>query len=167
MTGDRLDARSAAFSVSFCSRRNAFLCFDFEKYNRVNLLCVVHLRYKRPRESSNQDAEMPHNLNHVREQLLREKTEILAAQEASAESRQPVELDQQAVGRLSRMDAMQQQAMALETGRRRKRRLGLIDAALKRIEDGTFGYCAICDEEIWERRLSIDLTVTRCVGCAQ
>lgn len=106
------------------------------------------------------------DLDQAREKLLQEKTEILTAQGATADARRPVELDQQAVGRVSRIDAMQQQAMALEAGRRRERRLGLIDAALKRIEDGTFGYCAVCDEEIGARRLAIDLTVPKCISCA-
>ena len=81
-------------------------------------------------------------------------------------SRNPVELDQTSVGRLSRMDAMQAQAMQLETGRRREQELIRIDSALKRIETGGFGYCAICDEEIEEKRLLHDPTFPTCVGCA-
>ena len=52
----------------------------------------------------------------------------------------PVELDQTKVGRLSRMDAMQSQAMAKETQRRRKTDITRIDAAIKRIKDADYGY---------------------------
>ena len=58
----------------------------------------------------------------------------------------PVELDQTKVGRLSRMDAMQSQAMAKETQRRRNADITRIDAAIKRIKDtfilhwNSFGY---------------------------
>ena len=48
------------------------------------------------------------------------REELLHLAETSAESRKPVELDQTRVGRLSRMDALQDQAMQLETGRRRE-----------------------------------------------
>ena len=54
----------------------------------------------------------------------------------TGEARAPVTLQQDAVGRLSRMDAMQQQAMAQATGRRRKAERSRIMAALARIEDG-------------------------------
>jgi DnaK suppressor protein len=41
---------------------------------------------------------------------------------ATADDSQPVQLAQQSVGRLARMDAMQRQAMASETQRRRQQR---------------------------------------------
>ena len=60
----------------------------------------------------------------------------------------PVELDQTKVGRLSRMDAMQSQAMAKETQRRRKTDITRIDAAIKRIKDADYGFCCVCGELI-------------------
>ena len=97
--------------------------------------------------------------------ILRDELEHLS--EVTKNSRKPVELDQTSVGRLSRMDAMQTQAMQLETGRRRELELLRIDSALKRIEVGDFGYCATCDEEIEEKRLSHDPTFSTCISCAQ
>ena len=76
-------------------------------------------------------------------------------------------LDQTSVGRLSRMDAMQGQQMALESERRRKEKLLQIKSALNRIEIGTFGYCLGCEKEIAIGRLTIDPTVTRCVDCTE
>lgn len=84
----------------------------------------------------------------------------------SAESRQPVELDQSKVGRLSRIDALQNQAMAEETARRRRDEIARIDAALKRLEAGDFGYCVRCGEEIGEKRLALDPAIALCIDCA-
>ena len=77
-----------------------------------------------------------------------------------------VMLDQQSVGRLSRMDALQQQAMAKATQTRRVQSRARIQAALARIEDGEFGYCTECGEEIPVKRLALDPTVPTCVSCA-
>lgn len=68
----------------------------------------------------------------------------------------PVQLDQTSVGRLSRMDAIQRQAMAQETVRRRHNELRRIEAALQRIEDGEFGYCISSGEPIPRARLDLD-----------
>ena len=87
--------------------------------------------------------------------------------ESAAGDSAPVTLDQQSVGRLSRMDAMQMQAMAQETARRRRRELARIDAALALVEDGEFGWCAKCGEAIPEARLEIDPATPFCVDCAR
>lgn len=78
-----------------------------------------------------------------------------------------VELDQTTQGRLSRMDAMQVQAMAREVARRRAAELKRIDAALKRVADGDYGYCVSCDEEIQPKRLDFDPSVPNCINCAR
>ena len=101
-----------------------------------------------------------------REKLLSEKQELETLSEGARDSRSAVKLDQQSVGRLSRMDAMQQQAMAVASEKRRKLRLTQIEAALKRIESDDFGYCIRCGEPIAEKRLNIDPASTLCVGCA-
>jgi len=102
----------------------------------------------------------------VREALQRERMEILAMSAGTADSRRPVELDQQSVGRLSRMDAMQVQAMAQAVDARRQGRLKRIEAALKRLDAGDYGYCLECGEEIPAKRLAIDAVTERCVDCA-
>ncbi|WP_028584502.1 TraR/DksA family transcriptional regulator [Desulfogranum mediterraneum] len=105
-------------------------------------------------------------LQKFRQTLLGRRQELLAAQEANRECTQPVALDQSSVGRLSRMDAIQSQAMAQETSRRRGVELVRIEAALERMDEDEFGYCALCDEEIDLRRLSIDPANPFCVSCA-
>jgi RNA polymerase-binding transcription factor len=82
-------------------------------------------------------------------------------------TRGPVQLDQQNAGRLTRMDAMQRQAMASETQRRRRLRRQRLEQALKRIDEGEFGYCAECGDAIPGRRLDIDPTFHLCVKCAE
>ena len=94
------------------------------------------------------------------------QTELQDQSGATEEARKPVELDQQAVGRLSRMDALQEQAMQFETERRRQQTLSRIEAALKRIDEDEFGYCIACGEAIDIRRLENDPTLATCVKCA-
>ena len=85
----------------------------------------------------------------------------------SQSSRATVTLDQQTVGRLSRMDAMQQQAMAAATNRRRNQEIQRIKATLSRIDAGEFGYCLDCGEAIEPKRLNLNPTVARCMSCVQ
>ena len=85
----------------------------------------------------------------------------------SADSRKTVELDQTTQGRLSRMDALQVQEMALEQERRRAIEVQRIEAALLRIDSGEFGYCTSCGDDIEPKRLANDPTVPLCLTCAQ
>ena len=78
-----------------------------------------------------------------------------------------VMLDQQSVGRLNRMDALQRQQMAKETTRRRQLERAKIQAALKRLDEGEYGWCADCGAEIAARRLDVDLTAHLCIDCAK
>lgn len=95
------------------------------------------------------------------------REQLLAQERASQTARATVELDQQSVGRLSRMDAIQQQAMAEAESRRRKADLSRIEAALRRIADGEYGWCGECGEPIGEARLAVDPMAIRCIGCAE
>lgn len=99
--------------------------------------------------------------------LLEHKLKLLCETEVTAkEAAQTVELDQSKVGRLSRMDAMQQQAMSQEQNRRRETQIKRIHAALKRIESDEYGYCLACDNEINPQRLQIDPATPHCIKCA-
>lgn len=108
----------------------------------------------------------PTDITAFRDQLLALRAQLVASDESAAEWREPVALDQQSVGRLSRMDAIQQQAMAEAEGRRRRTDIARIDAAIERIEAGEFGWCLGCGEAIARPRLAIDPMATRCVSCA-
>ena len=103
------------------------------------------------------------------EKALRARRRTLEALEAAAgdDPRAAVELDQSRIGRLSRMDALQIQAMSVETERRRKIELHRIEAALERIEQGEYGYCLACGGEIAPKRLLSDPATPLCIDCAE
>ena len=105
-------------------------------------------------------------IKRFRKRLEDRKAEIEALVGASAESRAAVELDQTRQGRLSRMDALQGQAMAQATNERRKLELKKIEAALKRVEAGDYGYCVSCGEEVEAKRLDFDPATPLCLDCA-
>lgn len=101
-----------------------------------------------------------------RPRLLSEKDALATASAATRADREPVELDQQSVGRLSRMDTLQGQAMAKGLEARRAARGRAVSAALDRIEEGAFGWCEDCGEFIGTGRLDVDPCAMRCVSCA-
>lgn len=94
------------------------------------------------------------------------RAELVASVESAADSAAPVELDQQVQGRLSRMDAIQGQAMAMATIERRRVEIAQIDAAFARMEEGEFGYCVECGDDIAPKRLELNPAIARCVECA-
>ena len=98
--------------------------------------------------------------------LQRMREELLANAATTDAQAAVVELDQSKVGGLSRMDAMQAQALAQAAVDRRIQQLRRIQAALQRLEDDEFGFCATCDESINPRRLALDPTVLMCIDCA-
>lgn len=104
------------------------------------------------------------------EERLRGELEALAARlardlESSAEAARPVALDQPSVGRVSRIDAIQQQKM-LEANRASQRsRLQLVRAALRRIEEGSYGECLGCEEPIAPARLEARPETPLCLEC--
>jgi len=105
-------------------------------------------------------------LEKYRQRLEERQAELLAQRAGSADSRQAVALDQQSVGRVSRIDALQQQQMAQAQERQRSHELIRIGQALTRIEDDEFGWCTECGEEIAPGRLEIDPSTPTCVKCA-
>ncbi len=106
------------------------------------------------------------DLLHFRESLQARRAELLQVEETGRAAADTVQLDQSSVGRLSRMDAMQAQAMSRETNRRRHLEQNRITAALHRIDDGDYGYCLSCDEPIGRGRLEFDPAATQCIQCA-
>ena len=107
------------------------------------------------------------DLQHFKSALQKLRAELLCAGETGQQAEKIVELDQTRVGRLSRMDAMQAQAMSLETGRRRRQQILDIDAALERISTQDYGDCFECGEVINPQRLNADPAATLCINCAE
>ncbi len=107
------------------------------------------------------------NLSHFHSLLLKLREELIDVTATADAAAGTVELDQTRQGRLSRMDALQQQAMSVETNRRRGVALTRINAALRRIDEEDYGYCITCDKPIAPRRLEIEPTATQCIRCAE
>ena len=103
---------------------------------------------------------------YYREKLLQLLDELQDVELTGSESAQTVELDQSRVGRLSRMDAMQAQAMSVESNRRRLQKIKNIHAALERLANNEYGWCLLCGEEINPKRLEFDPSVELCIDCA-
>lgn len=103
----------------------------------------------------------------IRQKLQNLREQLRAAAVAGEKSSQIVELDQSRVGRLSRMDALQAQAMSQASDRRGEATLKNIEASLKRIDDGDYGLCLSCDEAINRKRLEFDPTASLCIKCAE
>lgn len=109
----------------------------------------------------------PEEIIRVRNRLLARRAEIDALTVENDEARAVVMLDQQSVGRLARMDALQGQAMAQETARRRRAELTRITVALRRIGEDDYGWCSGCGGAIAPRRLELDPTLATCVRRAR
>jgi DnaK suppressor protein len=87
--------------------------------------------------------------------------------ESALESVQPVELDQAAIGRVSRIDAIQQQSLAKASREALKIRRSQATRALTAIADGDYGFCRRCEEPIGYRRLAANPETPFCLGCAR
>ena len=107
------------------------------------------------------------DLEYFRDLLIKQKKDLSSVADIGDESSSVVELDQSRVGRLSRMDAMQLQAMSKEVKQRREITLQKIEQSLKRIDNNEYGICVKCGEEISEQRLKADPSTPICIICAQ
>lgn len=102
----------------------------------------------------------------IRDRLLTLRAPLDAGAGARRDMSRTVELDQTRTGRLSRMEALQAQAMARAEQQRANLRLRQIDAALQRLTAGTYGDCAACGEPIALARLEADPATPFCRECA-
>jgi len=112
-------------------------------------------------------SDSPLDLEYFRQALLELQQNLIKLGAAGEAAAQTVELDQSRVGRLSRMDALQAQAMSQASNRRRAETLRGVESALRRIDGGEFGECQECGEPINPKRLEFDPTVRRCISCAE
>ena len=103
----------------------------------------------------------------IRQRLRDRQAQLQSDSAGSSNDRATVELDQTKVGRLSRMDAIQMQAMSAAIEQRRQQDLRRVGAALKRLDEGEYGYCLQCGDEIASGRLASDLAAPLCTGCAR
>ncbi|PNU18830.1 hypothetical protein C2E25_15690 [Geothermobacter hydrogeniphilus] len=106
------------------------------------------------------------DIRKFKDALLARRVELEKQLTSSAESAAAVDLDQP-IGRLSRMDAMQQQQMTLAGRRIAEQRLQQIAAALERIATDAYGICVDCEEEIDPARLRARPESPFCVDCQE
>ena len=99
-----------------------------------------------------------------RAELVRLREDLLAVADSAAEGARPVDLDQP-IGRISRVDAMQQQKMVAVNRQAARQRRRLVEAALSRIEEDEYGECLSCGEEIAPRRLEAHPEAPFCIEC--
>lgn len=102
------------------------------------------------------------------EQEVRQRIVDLKAESNTTKyNRATVQLDQQSVGRLSRMDAMQQQAMAKANEARRANEVARLQQVLNQLSSGEYGFCTDCGEEIEQDRLRKAPAAAKCQDCAR
>lgn len=106
-------------------------------------------------------------LNHFRTRLEILRVELRELLDISTDASRTVALDQTMVGRLSRMDALQQQQMSHASRAAYRKRLVAVEQSLRLLDDGEYGWCEQCGELIDARRLEIKPESARCIGCQQ
>ncbi len=107
----------------------------------------------------------PNQSRSLKARLISLQTSLLGQYEAGKSAADTVVLDQTKIGRLSRMDAMQQQNMAQSTIRSIEQRLRAVNIALAKVESGDYGYCDECGEDIGFERLKVQPEAPCCFAC--
>jgi len=107
----------------------------------------------------------PEKLIFLKEKLKTLSVDICKIINNTDQASETVTLDQSRLGRLSRMDAMQQQEMAKAELLQFSKRLKLIQKALTKFEQDEYGWCEDCDEMIAEERLNIKPESQYCIKC--
>lgn len=108
----------------------------------------------------------PDKTERLRALIERRLAEATAVDSSKRDDARPVELDQTRVGRLSRQDALQSQALSVAALQRNRAEIGRLRRALRKVEDGEYGWCDECGEEIPQARLEVDPAADYCVTCA-
>jgi len=109
----------------------------------------------------------PAQVEEIRTELLRALTRLERSMKISGAAARPGDLEQDTVGRLSRIDALQNQGLTQSLHERERAHLSNITAALLRIEEGSFGVCTACGGGIPFERLVIFPETRTCAGCAK
>lgn len=102
-------------------------------------------------------------LGEIQEDLLRQLSRL---ERSAPGTRKAVELDQSCIGRLSRIEALQNQSMMQSLQERERVRLASVLDALERIETGSYGTCHTCGDSIEPERLLIFPETRHCSACS-
>jgi len=112
-----------------------------------------------------QQALAPGQLDTIREELLRTLNKLERSMKATGEAARPRDLEQDTVGRLSRIDALQNQGLTKNLAQREQAQLEKVVAALRRMEEGTYGTCTCCGGAIPVERLLVFPETLACASC--
>jgi DnaK suppressor protein len=107
----------------------------------------------------------PDEIAEIRSQLERQLARLERSMRVTDTAAEPVTLDQSAVGRLSRIDSLQNQAMARNLQERERIKLAHIQGALRRMDEGTYGVCVECGRELPFGRLLVLPEAPTCAAC--
>ena len=103
--------------------------------------------------------------NEIQLIIIDKLNQLALEDEKNKTASETVPLDQQSVGRLSRMDALQQQAMAKAVDLRRQIEKKTLEDALTRIIRNEYGECIDCGDFIEFERLKVKPSVLKCSEC--
>ena len=106
-----------------------------------------------------------HQLEELCSLLLAKQQELEAQLLSTDSSTKPVTLDQQSVGRVSRIDAIQQQQMAIANQQQTAQLIKRIELALQRVGSGEYGHCVHCEQPIAFARLQAQPFTSLCIDC--
>src|SRR4051812_13958140 len=106
-------------------------------------------------------------LDLVREELMRSLTKLERSLKISGQSAKPRDLEQDTVGRLSRIDAIQNAGLTANLEERERSQLRQVLEALRRIEEGTYGACNGCGGPIPFERLLVFPETRSCTACSR
>jgi len=104
-------------------------------------------------------------LGDLQDELDRQLSKLKRSMRVTDEALRPVELDQTAVGRLSRIDSLQNQGLTKNLHQREQVKLALLLEALKRVEARTYGVCTGCGGNIPFERLFVFPETPECAAC--
>lgn len=104
-------------------------------------------------------------LDELRAELDRVLLRLERSMRSTEEAMKPVTLDQSVIGRLSRIDSLQNQGLTRNLQEREQVKLGQVEAAFRRLEEGTYGLCAECGAAIPFDRLMVFPEAPTCSAC--
>ena len=107
------------------------------------------------------EATLQENFRPKIEARIAELNATLASTKEDTEAISP----DKSIGRLSRLDSMQMQQMAVGMQSRMREEIKQLKEALQRIDRGRYGSCDLCRQDIPLERLEFQLDATICVNC--
>jgi len=104
-------------------------------------------------------------VSELRAELERELAKLIKSMAVTEAALEPVQLDQTTVGRLSRIDSLQNRGLTKNLAQREQVKLALIQQALERMRRGTYGNCGVCGDPVRFERLFVFPEALTCTGC--